>query len=112
MISLAGVPFTAGFYGKLLVFAAAVEAGKYVLIGVGILTVGAGFYYYLRVVAAMYWQEPGDATPITIAPLTRVTIGALTLGIFVFGIFPQPVLALLKEPPKLPKPQEIHTAKR
>lgn len=112
MISLAGVPFTAGFYGKLLVFAAAVEAGKYVLIGVGILTVGAGFYYYLRVVAAMYWQEPGDATPITIAPLTRVTIGALTLGIFVFGIFPQPVLALLKEPPKLPKPHEIHTAAR
>ena len=37
----------------------------------------------------MYWQEPGDKTPITIAPLTRVTIGALTFGIFFFGIFPQ-----------------------
>jgi NADH-quinone oxidoreductase subunit N len=112
MLSLAGVPFTAGFIGKFLVFASAVEAGRTVLVVVGILTVAAGFYYYLRIVAAMYWQEPGDTTPITIAPLTRVAIGALTLGIFVFGIFPQPVLALLKEPPKLPKPHEIHTAAR
>jgi NADH-quinone oxidoreductase subunit N len=99
MLSLAGVPFTAGFIGKFLVFTTAVQAHNYVLIGLGIITVAAGFYYYLRVVAAMYWQEPNDDTKIVIAPLTRVAIGALTVLIFVFGIFPQPILNSLKGVP-------------
>jgi len=99
MLSLAGIPFTAGFIGKFLVFAAAVKAGSYVLIGLGIITVAAGFYYYLRVVAAMYWAEPGDETPITLAPLTRSVIGILTVLIFVFGVFPQPILDSLKGAP-------------
>jgi len=71
-----------------------------VLVGVGILTV-----------AAMYWHEPGDTTPIRVAPLTRFTIGALTLGIFFFGIFPQPILRLLENPTPLPT-TPIHTAAR
>jgi NADH-quinone oxidoreductase subunit N len=100
-----------GNEGKFLVFAAAVQADKFVLVGIGILTVAAGFYYYLRIVAAMYWHEPGDTTPITIAPLTRLTIGALTFGIFFFGIFPQPILRLLENPAPLPS-TPIHTAAR
>lgn len=96
MLSLAGVPFTAGFIGKFLVFATAVQANNYVLVCLGIVTVAAGFYYYLRVVAAMYWQEPGDETPITIAPVTRIAIAGLTVLIFFFGIFPQPILDSLK----------------
>jgi NADH-quinone oxidoreductase subunit N len=97
MLSLAGIPFTAGFIGKFLVFATAVQERQFALIGIGILTVAAGFYYYLRVVAAMYWQEPNDNRPIAFSPLTRVTVGALTLAIFVFGIFPRPVLEMLAE---------------
>jgi NADH-quinone oxidoreductase subunit N len=96
MLSLAGIPFTAGFYGKFLVFAAAVKEHQFVLIGIGIITVAAGFYYYLRVVAAMYWQEPNDDTPIRLGGLTKFTIGALTALIFLIGIFPQPVLAMLE----------------
>ena len=111
MLSLAGVPFTAGFIGKFLVFAAAVQAGKFWLVAIGILTVAAGFYYYLRIVAAMYWQEPGDTTPIKIAPLTRTAIGALTFAVFVFGIFPQPILRQLKDPAPLPA-TPVHTAAR
>ena len=102
MLSLAGIPFTAGFIGKFLVFAAAVQEGHFVLVGIGIVTVAAGFYYDLRVVAAMYWQEPNDDRVITITPLTRLTIGALTLGVFVFGIFPQPILKMLREQPPVP----------
>jgi NADH-quinone oxidoreductase subunit N len=98
-LSLAGIPFTVGFYGKLLVFAAAVKQHQFVLIGVGIITVAAGFYYYLRVVAAMYWQEPNDDTPIKIGPLTKLTVGVLTALIFIVGIFPQPVLNMLRETP-------------
>ncbi len=111
MLSLAGIPFTAGFIGKFLVFAAAVRAGNFVLVGIGIITVAAGFYYYLRIVAAMYWREPGDDTPITIAPLTRTAIGALTFAIFVFGIFPQPILRQLENRPPLPQ-LPVHTAQR
>ncbi|HEY2341800.1 MAG TPA: NADH-quinone oxidoreductase subunit N, partial [Chthoniobacteraceae bacterium] len=48
MLSLAGIPFTAGFYGKFLVFAAAISQRHFVLVGLGIITVAAGFYYYLR----------------------------------------------------------------
>lgn len=99
MISLAGVPLTAGFYGKFLVFVAAVQAGKFVLVAIGAVTAAAGFYYYLRVVAGMYWQEPNDDTPITLAPLTKFAIGTLTALIFFFGIFPQPILNALKPLP-------------
>jgi NADH-quinone oxidoreductase subunit N len=97
MLSLAGIPFTAGFIGKFLVFSTAVQAQNYGLVGIGIVTVAAGFYYYLRIVAAMYWSEPGEETPITVAPLTRVTIGLLTACVFIFGIFPQPILDSLKD---------------
>jgi NADH-quinone oxidoreductase subunit N len=95
MLSLAGIPFTAGFIGKLLVFAAAVKQQHFILVTLGVITVAAGFYYYLRVVTAMYWQEPTDDTRIKVRPLTGLTIGALTLAIFVFGIFPQPILRML-----------------
>lgn len=96
MLSLAGIPFTAGFIGKWLVFAAAVKEHHFVLVGLGVLTVAAGFYYYLRVVAAIYWQEPNDDTPIRIGGLTRISITALTACIFIFGIFPQPILNMLE----------------
>ncbi len=107
MLSLAGVPFTAGFVGKFLIFAAAVKAQQFVLIGVGIVTVAAGFYFYLRVVAAMYWQEPNDDTPIKMGALSRVAIGVLTLLIFAAGIFPGPILSMLREPAAI-----THTAAR
>ncbi|MEO8353388.1 MAG: NADH-quinone oxidoreductase subunit N, partial [Chthoniobacteraceae bacterium] len=74
ILSLAGVPFTVGFIGKWLVFAAAVQQHQFVLVGVGVITVAAGFYYYLRVIAAMYWQEPNDDTPIRANFLSKATI--------------------------------------
>ncbi len=96
--SLAGIPLTAGFLGEFLVFKTAVATGHWVLIGIGIVAVAAGFYYYLKVIAAMYWNEPTDATPIEIAPLTRLAITALGVLIIVLGIFPAPILTQLHEP--------------
>ncbi|MDQ2868725.1 MAG: hypothetical protein M3R59_10000, partial [Verrucomicrobiota bacterium] len=96
MASLAGVPFTAGFLGKFLVFQAALAQKQFALVIVGVITVGAGFYYYFKVVRAMYWDKPSSADPITILPLTRVVIFALMAGIFVLGVFPQPILNALR----------------
>ena len=75
MLSLAGVPFTVGFFGKFLVFSAAYDQKQFLLVGIGIVTVAAGFYYYLKVVRAMYWNEPAeDAQPIFVAPVTKATM--------------------------------------
>ncbi len=100
--SLAGIPLTAGFLGKFLVFKSAVAAGQYTLIGVGILAVGAGFYYYIKVIAAMYWDEPTDNTEIVVAPLTRFFIGWLSAVVLILGIWPAPVLNQLSERPHAP----------
>ena len=73
-----------------------------------IVTVAAGFYYYLKVVRAMYWNAPGNETRIPVAPLTAATIAALTVLIFVLGIYPQPVFNLLRNP----SPHEVELTKR
>ena len=99
MLSLAGVPLTAGFYGKFLVFAAAWQQHHYVLVGIGVVTVAAGFYYYLRVITAMYWQEPTDETPIHIGGSSRLVIGLLMACIVIFGILPGPMLNSLRSQP-------------
>lgn len=107
MLSLAGIPFTAGFIGKFMVFAAAVKVHNFVLVGIGIVTVAAGFYFYLRVVAAMYWQEPSDDTPIRFGGLARGTVALLVLLIFAAGIFPNPILKMIEG---RPAPAAIRTA--
>ncbi|MEY2481099.1 MAG: NADH-quinone oxidoreductase subunit [Verrucomicrobiota bacterium] len=92
MISLAGVPFTAGFFGKFLIFDAAVRTHQIALVLVGILTVACGFYYYLKVVAAMYWQLPTRAEAIPISWLSRGAMSILIAAIIGLGIYPQPIL--------------------
>ena len=99
MLSLAGVPLTVGFFGKFFVFAAAIEQGHYILAAIGVVTVGAGFYYYLKVVRAMYWLEPSAQTAIPFSGLTRVTIISLAVLIFVFGIYPAPIMGALSVAP-------------
>src|SRR5205085_5963102 len=81
MASLAGVPFTAGFLGKFLVFDAAIAARQFILVIIGVITVGAGFYYYFKVVRAMYWDSPASTDVIAVAPLTRVAMIAMIAGI-------------------------------
>lgn len=58
MLSLAGVPFTAGFLAKLYVFSAALQGGYLWLAVVGALTSVVAFYYYLKIVVKMYMSEP------------------------------------------------------
>jgi NADH-quinone oxidoreductase subunit N len=95
MMSLAGVPLTAGFLGKFLVFKVAYETGQFFLLALGVITVGCGFYYYLKVVRAMYWQPaPSNAAAIPVNNLSLITIALLVLFIFVFGIFPGLALGL------------------
>jgi NADH-quinone oxidoreductase subunit N len=96
MASLAGVPLTVGFLGKFLVFESAMQQHQYLLVGIGAVTVAAGFYYYLKVVRAMYWKEPASEIRIRVSPVTGLAIIVLSTAIFVFGVYPQPVFKMLK----------------
>jgi NADH-quinone oxidoreductase subunit N len=96
MISLAGVPFTAGFLGKFYIFYAAVLQRQIALVIVGVLTVGCGFYYYLKVVRAMYWQSTSNIDSIPVNGLSRVAISALMIATIFLGIYPQPIFEALK----------------
>ena len=96
MVSLAGVPFTAGFFGKFYIFYAAVLQRQIALVVVGVVTVGCGFYYYLKVVRAMYWQSPSKIERIPVNGLSRVAISALIIATIWLGIYPQPIFDALK----------------
>ncbi|MFZ4775003.1 MAG: NADH-quinone oxidoreductase subunit N [Terrimicrobiaceae bacterium] len=96
MLSLAGLPFTIGFLGKFFIFEAAMREQHFVLVALGVVTVACGFYYYLKVVRAMYWMPaPEDAEPIIVSPLTRFTSAFLAALILIAGIYPKPILAIL-----------------
>jgi NADH-quinone oxidoreductase subunit N len=96
MVSLAGVPFTAGFLGKFFIFYAAIAQRQIALVVVGVITVGCGFYYYLKVVRAMYWQPAAKIEKIPTSALSRIAISALIVATIWLGVYPQPILDALK----------------
>jgi NADH-quinone oxidoreductase subunit N len=96
MISLAGVPFTAGFLGKFYIFYAAVLQRQIALVVVGVITVGCGFYYYLKVVRAMYGQPDSKTDAIPVNGLSRLAISALIIATIWLGVYPQPIFEALK----------------
>jgi NADH-quinone oxidoreductase subunit N len=96
MISLAGVPFTAGFLGKFFIFYAAILQHQTALVVTGVITVGCGFYYYLKIIRAMYWQSSARVDKIPVNGLSRLAISALIIATIWLGVYPQPILDALK----------------
>ena len=87
MFSMAGIPPLAGFYAKLYVFLAAVDAGLYALAVLGLVTSVVGAYYYLRIVKVMYFDEPEealDARPGRDLGAVQFVAGMATLLFFLF----------------------------
>jgi NADH-quinone oxidoreductase subunit N len=98
MLSLAGLPFTAGFFGKFFLFAAALADGQIVLVVLGAVSVACGFYYYLKVLRAMYWmQDPGEGSTgrIETSPALTIVLLVLVLLTLFLGIYPQPLISVL-----------------
>lgn len=90
LISLAGVPPTAGFFGKFLVLLAAVQSGLGWLALVGLIFVVVSLYYYLLVIRTLYVAEPESAEPIRVSLPYRILLGLLVAGIFVLGLYQSP----------------------
>ncbi len=94
MLSLAGVPPSAGFVGKLLVFRAAVNAGLVPLAIVGVLASVIGLYYYLRVVVVMYMQPaPAGQIPGATGWPLDLALAATSLAVLLVGLGPGPLVA-------------------
>lgn len=87
MLSLAGIPLTAGFWGKFMVFSTAASRGTTWLLVVAVLMSAVGIYYYFRVVIAMYFRE-GQANTIRVAPFYRFVLIAATVLTIVLGVAP------------------------
>ncbi len=94
MFSMAGVPPTVGFYAKLSVLQAVVNAGYLWLAVIAVLFSLIGAFYYLRLVKLMYFDAPADTSPITPHADVRTLMTLNGLAILVFGIMPEPLMAL------------------
>lgn len=87
MLSLAGIPLTAGFWGKFFVFGSAAERNLIWLLVVAVLMSAVGIYYYFRVVIAAYMKE-GDTPQIRVAPFYKIVLIAATVLTILFGVAP------------------------
>jgi NADH-quinone oxidoreductase subunit N len=91
-VSLTGIPPTAGFWGKLYIFNAAIRSDLGWLVIVGVVNTAISFYYYLRVVGAMYLTPSSAEGDITASPMLSAAIVAAGLGVLVLGIVPWPLI--------------------
>ncbi|WP_420151815.1 NADH-quinone oxidoreductase subunit N [Spirosoma sp.] len=87
MLSLAGIPLTAGFWGKFYMFSTAVERGQIWLLVVAVLMSAVGIYYYFRVIIAMYFRD-GATEPIRVTPVYQYVLLAATILTIGLGIAP------------------------
>jgi NADH-quinone oxidoreductase subunit N len=97
LVSLTGIPITAGFVGKFYLFNAAVSSGYVWLALVGVLMSVVSAYYYLGVVVAMYMRDPVGEDPWgPVAPTARLALGISVVVTLALGVYPAPLLDLAR----------------
>jgi len=88
LLSLAGIPPLAGFYGKYFIFLSLIESGHYVLASLGVLYSVFGLYYYLRIANQMFMREAADKTRLPVSAGMRVALGVTAFATVFIGLFP------------------------
>jgi NADH-quinone oxidoreductase subunit N len=94
MMSLAGLPPVVGFFAKLAVLQAALQAGLVWLVVVAVLLSLVGAFYYLRIIKLMYFDTPTDPSRIAPELDTRVMLSATAFAVLALGLAAQPLLSL------------------
>ncbi len=94
MLSLAGIPLTAGFIGKYLMFLNVMGEYQIYLVAFAILNALVGFYYYFKVIVAMYFKEGAEIELNTPVQYTVVLVLSLIITVFL-GVYPAIILNLI-----------------
>ncbi|CAN5312960.1 NADH-quinone oxidoreductase subunit N [soil metagenome] len=94
LLSLAGIPPTAGFFGKYYVFNAAIAGGHYWLVLIGILASLVGVYYYFRIIIAMFFKKALNDNPITASGQHQALLFITAVIILVLGLMPDLILEI------------------
>lgn len=94
LLSLAGIPPTAGFFAKYYIFTAAFQAGHASLVLIAILASLVGVYYYFRIIIAMYFKESNDSE-ISVQASHKLLLIILVIAIIALGLFPDCIIRLL-----------------
>lgn len=106
LLSLGGIPPTAGFIGKFYLFAGLIETGNPWLVRLAILAVlmsAVSLYYYLRFIRAMYIDEGKESEPVATGLPLRVALGVAAILVLLIGIFPQRLIDLTQKAGAEPK---------
>ncbi|MBV9211295.1 MAG: NADH-quinone oxidoreductase subunit N [Acidobacteria bacterium] len=100
LLSMLGLPLTAGFMGKIMVFRSALDMGYYTLVIIGVINTAVSAYYYLRLIIVMFFRERTTEWSAPLLPAS-ITIALIitVLGTFYLGIFPGRVLDAFRKPP-------------
>jgi len=97
MLSLTGIPPTVGFFAKLYILLASIDAGLAWLAVIIVLNAALAAFYYLRVIVYMYMRDPEpEPAPIDNSPFGSVALALSVAGVIALGIFPGAVLRLLE----------------
>ncbi|MFC5049660.1 NADH-quinone oxidoreductase subunit N [Rubritalea spongiae] len=94
MAAMAGVPLTAGFVGKFFMFETAVSniaTVHWVTVVIAFIGAACGFYYYFKIIRAIYWNDATNAETIRIPLISKCAIALLTIALIIFGIYPAPI---------------------
>jgi len=100
LLSLGGIPPTAGFIGKFYLFAGLIETGNPWLVRLAILAVlmsVVSLYYYIRFIRAMYIEGETEPQPVRLAPSLRIALGVAAILVLYIGVFPQRLIDLTQK---------------
>ncbi len=96
LLSLAGIPGTAGFIAKVAVFSAATQAGHWPLVLIAVIASVIAAFFYIRLIALMYMQDPTETPPIERAPVAQLAVAVPAVLTVLFGVLPAIVFGFLR----------------
>jgi NADH-quinone oxidoreductase subunit N len=97
LLSLAGIPPTAGFVGKYFIFLSLIQTGHYYLAVLAVAYVVVSLYYYFRIVVAMFMRQARDAEPLATSLGVSVALAVSLVLTLAAGVYPQPFIVLARE---------------
>jgi NADH-quinone oxidoreductase subunit N len=92
LLSLAGIPPLAGFWGKYFIFLSLIETGHYTLAALAVLYSVFGLYYYLRIANAMFMREPLEKETLPLSPAMGLALALTAFATVAIGLFPNSMI--------------------